>query len=462
MRLSKYVSFRSPKTIRIVVFAILLVATSLGPMLVPAPIRAVTDCSPNGIKYAGANWLKGAGVNVCNPGSGGYNYVHNMHGASTLSGSKWQCVEMVNRLYLTRGWTTAFWQGNGNTLVNHMPQGLTRHNNRSVSSINPGDVITLDNGALGHAAIVNSVAMSGGRTTITIINQNTQQVGSSAYIAAGSLANGNAYLKMNSWDGYLVQAVIHSPGSGTTTPGVIREDGAGLHWYLRNTNNGGPANLDFIYGRSATDTGVAGDWDGNGTTTPGVVRKDGAGWRWYLRNSSSGGAANHDFIYGLSSDIPIVGDWDGNGSVTAGIVRRDEAGWRWHLRNSNSGGPADINFAFGVYATDTPVTGDWDGNGTTTIGVYRAGGAGWHWYQRNANSAGPASADFLYGLSSTDKPIAGDWDGNKTVTPGVIRPDGAGLRWHLRNANSGGAANSSFIYGLSASDSGIVGDWDGI
>lgn len=459
----------SALTLRAVVFLTIIMVTTLLPMIAPAPIRAATDCSPDGIRYAGGNWLSGSGVNVCNFGGGGSNYAQNVNGVSTLTGYKWQCVEMVNRLYLLRGWITAFWQGNGNTLINNIPAGLTKQNNGSLSYINPGDVITMDDESNGHAAVVNSITVSGGTTTINIINQNSLEIGSSAAMISGSLANGNAKLEMNGWERYEVQAIIHRPSGGSGdggsgggsiawTPGVAREDGAGLHWYLRSSNSGGSADTDFIYGRSA-DKPVVGDWNGNGSTTAGVVRKDGAGWHWYLRNSNSGGSANHDFIYGLSStDIPVVGDWDDNGTVTAGLVRRDGAGWRWYLRNSHSGGAANIEFPFGVYATDRPITGDWDGSGSTTIGVYRQDGNNWRWYIRNSNSSG-AATDFLYGVAATDKPVAGDWDGNRSATPGVLRSDGGGLHWYLRNSNNSGAAHADFIYGLSADD-GITGNWN--
>lgn len=72
----------------------------------PTNTSAVTDCSPDGIKYAGSSWLSGAGVNVCNqdvPDLNTSNYVNNINGVSTESGYKWECVELVNRLYLLNG-----------------------------------------------------------------------------------------------------------------------------------------------------------------------------------------------------------------------------------------------------------------------------------------------------------------------------------------------------------------------
>jgi hypothetical protein len=427
--------------------------TSLGipALLLGLTLSYVTPAYADTTRLSGSSWLNGQGVDVYGGGDGSWNYVNGVQ-----SGFKWQCVELINRLYLTKGWISARWTGNGNTLVNNVPSGLVKQNNGSITYLNPGDVVTMNDnfGGAGHAAIVNTVSGS----SVQVVNQNTQAVYGNATFSNGSIT---------SWlSNYTVQAVVHAPAASETpgpdfTPGIVRAVSGDWQWHLRNSNSGGVADVSFGYGVSTTDIPLPGDWDGDGDTTAGVVRRDGAGWRWLLHNNNAPGAADISFIYGLYTDIPVVGDWDGNGTVTPGVVRRNGAGWQWHLRNSNSGGSANISFAFGVFSTDTPVTGDWDGDGDTTIGIYREDGAGWQWHLRNGNSGGAANYSYLYGLSSTDEPLVGDWDGDGDTTPGVIRPDGAGWQWHLRNSNSGGAANYNYVYGLTASDSPITGDWDG-
>src|SRR5207248_10957628 len=94
------------------------------------------------------NNLGGSGVNIYSNGSQ-VSYTPNKPNNTVngvVSGEEWQCVELVNRLYLTKGWTTATWSGYGNTLINNVPTGLTKQNNGSISSLNTGDVITLDDG----------------------------------------------------------------------------------------------------------------------------------------------------------------------------------------------------------------------------------------------------------------------------------------------------------------------------
>ncbi len=204
-----------------------LVIALLSPAIATTIVaHADASCSPNGITLSGSSWLSGGGVNICNNGSSSADD----YGASCVAvsgapgdshcpkgyvyaGEKWQCVELVNRLYLTKGWTKATWWGNGNTLVNNVPSGLVKQNNGSISYVNPGDVITLNDGGFGHAGIINSIDSNG---TLHIKNQNIgSTTGSSAYIDSGSLGNGNAHYHMNGWSTYKVQAIIHAPSSGS-------------------------------------------------------------------------------------------------------------------------------------------------------------------------------------------------------------------------------------------------------
>jgi len=140
--------------------------------------HADTDCggSTNVVQY-GSAWLGGSGVNICKNGDGSH-YCLTISGDPTgsncpagqvWSGDKWQCVEMVNRLYLTERWTTGTWSGNGNTLINNLRDGLTDQLQDHISYVNPGDVVTETYSTDGHAGIINSVDSNG---TIHIKSQN--------------------------------------------------------------------------------------------------------------------------------------------------------------------------------------------------------------------------------------------------------------------------------------------------
>jgi hypothetical protein len=144
-----------------------------------------THCDPQGtVELKGSDWLGGNGVNVyANNGSAGYDSGVNdsvMVGKQSVqAGEEWQCVELINRLYLTEGWITSRWSGDGYTLKDNLPSGITYENNGSITYINSGDVITLSGETYGHAGVINSVTKSGSVYDLVIVNQNTADVHSS-------------------------------------------------------------------------------------------------------------------------------------------------------------------------------------------------------------------------------------------------------------------------------------------
>ncbi len=302
---------------------VLLVAMVFGmvaTLTLKVPARAAdTDCSPNGVALSGSSWLSGGGVNVCkHPGDDSANYVNNINGVRTLSGYKWECVELANRLYLTKGWTTATWYGNGNTLVNHVPAGLTKQDNGSISYVNPGDVITLDGHTYGHAGIINSIDPNG---TIHIISQNAD-LNSSAYIDSGSLSTGNAHYHMKGWSGYTVQAIIHHPVS-TPPPPPVSPTYRDLAWYDGTTLWGFKA---YNYG---TFVGVTGynnrGWAGvgqyGGDTKEGIFWYDPTtGTIYYIYSGFNRGAIT---VRGPGVGAPV---WAATGNFT-GDGKRDSIVW---------------------------------------------------------------------------------------------------------------------------------------
>ena len=167
---------------------------------------------PGDVLLSGSSWLGGQGVDVCdNGGSAASDWgEHKTNGI--FDGEMWQCVELVDRLYLTRGWIDNTWWGNGDTIADsqNVPSGLVEQNDGSITDLKPGDVVSLGDSTTGtaeddggHAAIVNSVSGS----TVTLINQNAESVTSQATLSGGSLT-------MVGWPGYYIIGVVHAPTSG--------------------------------------------------------------------------------------------------------------------------------------------------------------------------------------------------------------------------------------------------------
>jgi hypothetical protein len=227
-------------------------------------------------------------------------------------------------------------------------------------------------------------------------------------------------------------------------------------FYLRNSNDSGPADLAFSYG-AAGDQAMKGDWDGNGITTVGVYRPS-TGF-FYLRNSNTPGPADISFQYGPVGPnfVPLAGDWDGNGTDTIGVY--DSTSGAFFLRNSNSSGLADIMFQFGAGGAGiVPLVGDWDGNGTDTIGLYVT--ATGTFFLRNSNSAGAANVVFSFGPGGAGwVPIVGDWDNTGSSKIGVYNSTTG--TFFLRNSNSSGPASAAFGYGPIGLTP-IAGNWDAL
>ncbi len=125
-------------------------------------------------------------------------------GRIVTDGYAWQCVELVDRLYLSKGWISSAWRGNGNQMFYTAPRYLRRQRQGHITYLHAGDVVSFDSpwGGYGHAAVIAAVRHG----YVTIINQNTNrsETISHAYIRRGRLL-------MIGWRGWRVIGVVHRP-----------------------------------------------------------------------------------------------------------------------------------------------------------------------------------------------------------------------------------------------------------
>lgn len=165
----------------------------------------------------GAKWLGGQGVNVRSNGSaegtGGDCSSALSYVDGVLAGRSWQCAELVNRLYLDRGWITTTWLGNaGADMWTKAPANLTKQAEGSVSYLGGGDVVDINEyyqGKLvgGHVFVVNATnrVTSG---TVGLVSQNNSSVAQKP----GSIMSGKVTVSGagGGWT-YKVLGVIHAP-----------------------------------------------------------------------------------------------------------------------------------------------------------------------------------------------------------------------------------------------------------
>jgi hypothetical protein len=168
---------------------------------------------------------------------------NSMNGIET--GEEWQCMELINRLYMTKGWITggsqtqAPWPGDaGGPMWDSMPSKLTKQPNGWVSYLGPGDVVDINvyytaqptatdpnptaTFEEGHALIVNdsSDVTSG---TVELISQNSgapqdgPKPSNSEPIVPGTLTAGSVTVGGggSGWT-YTTIGVIHAPTQAST------------------------------------------------------------------------------------------------------------------------------------------------------------------------------------------------------------------------------------------------------
>ncbi len=250
---------------------------------------------------------------------------------------------------------------------------------------------------------------------------------------------------------------IGSSDTESHTVGVIGADTIGTYnpstgnFLLRNTNDAGAADLNFLFAADITDgIPLSGDWDSDGVDTIGVFSPSLGEFR--LRNSNDAGPADitlsHPKLIGTQ---PLVGDWDGDGTDTIGVYYPNG---KVFLRNTNTIGQPDVNFKFGNGGL-IPLAGDWDGDGVDTIGTFDP--VAGEFQLRNSNSAGPADIILSHNILIGAAPIVGDWDGDGDDTVGIY----VNGKVFMRNTNSIGQPDIKFDYG-GAGLLPVTGDWDGL
>jgi hypothetical protein len=145
----------------------------------------------------GNAWLDGHGVNVYSDGAdGGDGY--------------YQCVELVNRLITTLGWSPIIW-GNANQLYGDASTAyFNKYPNGSGYQPVVGDIVVWGGGegGYGHVSVVDATSGS----ILTVVEQNASPSGYDSYSISGS-----GYIAPRS-GGYYVEGFLHAKADTISSP----------------------------------------------------------------------------------------------------------------------------------------------------------------------------------------------------------------------------------------------------
>ncbi|WP_322749223.1 MULTISPECIES: VCBS repeat-containing protein [unclassified Frankia] len=418
--------------------AVLLVGAGLT-IFGPTNQALATAKKANRIILSGSSWLSGKGVDVY---SNDHSYSSDLNDKnyvdigpagqpkSVLSGLRWQCVELVNRLYLVRGWITKNWSGDGYQMYDTAPKNLSKDSNGSIAGVGAGDVLVFGGGmgGKGHVAVVESVSGTGDKVSVSTVSQNLSDKNDGVW---STFSWDKKQKKITPLSGYTTIGVVHAPVAQPARPGtrlladvngdgrsdaivMFRDSGVAMVALAQADGRFG-APQSWAFGHTVgADTYFAADVDGDRRADLIAFWASTGRWRVSL-SSGSGFWPETDWAYGhgVGTNRQWVADVTGDGR--ADVVTFDAANGDWWVSASSGSGfwsPQRWISGHGVGTTDQALA-DFTGDGRADAGVYIAGGGDWYVAASTGNGFSyPPRWSVGHGLSSTSR-LVGDVNGDK-------------------------------------------------
>jgi len=290
-----------------VLVTLLPIASVAGIVATSSPAGAVEISTPacGSVEFptgATGSWvIPATGVDVYSNGTSDEGTGYDCSSATStvngkVAGEEWQCVEFINRLYLSNGWISSNWAGNaGPEFYDDAPSNLSKQGNGSVSYLGPGDVVVINvyyNGSLdgGHALVVND-ASNVANGAVNLVSQNSGYTSNSEPVVAGTLSGGSVSVG-GGGDGYTYSTigVVHAPSGGSSGGGSVQS---------ANLLHDGSAENSSAGWQVGPGTGFARYEGGNGAP---AIAHDGSAYLAFNGNASAGAS--------LFQDVPVTaGAW---------------------------------------------------------------------------------------------------------------------------------------------------------
>ena len=364
---------------------------------------ASTTCGS--VLVNGNGWMGGNGVDVhsnipdmetgkscANNG----NELYNLSANPPQWGYGWQCVELVERLYVSKGWSSTMYLTDG--LAKNMytdaangkfGSGIVAHANGSGYTPVPGDVIVHSNGTYGHVAVVSLVSGH----TITAVDQNRSYTGWETY--AWDPTTGTASMSGVTISGF-VHATANTYTNGSGSGGGTNSMPSGP-WAFE-TSDGNSSSVAGQLGNYATNVGnpvTAIDYQGNrhvfySDATDGTLRHMYYDNAWHVENLDG---STSDVMGGAIAAITATVNGVNTIQVfyydtSKGTLRHAYYDTSWHFETLDSGGGDVLGGAIAARAFGSTIQVFYHDTTSGTLRHAYWDSNGWHFETLDGGSDG--------------------------------------------------------------------------
>lgn len=329
---------RRPRHLTIAVLSALI--ASLFTLVASAPSAFAGNEPPFGtLQVAGSSWLQGAGVvdrnGVNSYSNGDTSYVSRDYSTPAV-GMRWQCIELAQRLYQDKGWSSGRWGVNAYGIYGLA--GFQSHPNNGTYTPVPGDMIIHGTSDPGHVAIVDRISGN----TLYAVEQNVASIANNNGVATYTISNG---VLSRSGLTLPIRGIVHDPDNPNTNSASASLNARDLAFVKWAPTGSGRIEVHTATAASgyagfgvhaATPIGAG---DTNGVFDMADVNADGRSDLVYIKRRNTGSGRIEVHWVNAASGYSSFG-----GNIATVFSAADDPNGSFEMADMNGDGRADLVF----------------------------------------------------------------------------------------------------------------------